>query len=49
MRELFYLAATVWLVIAFLLPDSIGSWLQKVDNARYGCDTMACWNTEDPL
>lgn len=49
MRELFYFVAALILIAASFAPEGVGQWLQAVDTARYGCETMACWNTEDPL
>jgi hypothetical protein len=44
MREVFYFVATVVLIVAVFAPEQAGMWLQYVDAARYGCDTMPCWD-----
>lgn len=44
MRELFYLVAALILLVSVVEPERVGAWLQKVDAARYDCDTMPCWN-----
>lgn len=44
MREVFYFVATIVLVTSAFAPEGVGQWLQYVDDARYGCDTMNCWD-----
>lgn len=44
MREVFYLVATIVLVTSAFAPEGVGTWLQRVDDARFGCNTINCWD-----
>lgn len=44
MRQVFYFVATIVLVSAAFAPEGVGTWLQYVDDARFRCDTMQCWD-----